>query len=193
VLSRTRSRLLLSFGLAAIGALVWATGASAKTLGSLAPPGGGGCNDCDVFQGTTGTGAPKYRVPNGPTGLWTITAWSTQGGGVAEGKARLRVYRPVGGGQFELVRQSSLETVPADAAPVFATSLKVQKGDRLGLGTRSGVGTAYATSLTGNLVKGVHCPSTPLGVGTFVGPGTECPTNDLADRLVNVSAELSPR
>jgi hypothetical protein len=35
--------MLLSLGLAAIVVLVWAAGASATTLGSLAPPGGGGC------------------------------------------------------------------------------------------------------------------------------------------------------
>ena len=175
----------------AIGALVWAAGASALTLGSVAPPDLGGCGDCDAFQATTGGGAPSYSVPKGK---WTITSWSAQGGGTQAGKARLRVYRRTATpDQFELVRQSAREPVPADAAPVFPTSLNVKKGDLLGLGTKDGLVSAYRTGLTGNLAEGVHCPTTPLGVGTIVGPGTACGTGDLPDSLVNVSAELTPR
>jgi hypothetical protein len=185
-------RLALSLGLAAIGALVFATGASARTLGSLAPPDNGGCSNCELFQSKTGVGAPKYRVPKGPTGLWTITAWSTQGGGSFDGMARLRVYRPTAtNGQFELAKQSAVETVPADGHPSFATSLDVEKGDRLGIRTVSGVSAAYsAGGLTGNIAAIVPCgPS----LGQLVGAGTSCPLTSFPNELANVTAKLTPR
>src|SRR5262245_48087298 len=120
-------RMFLSLGLVAVGALVWATGASARTLGSLAAPGLGGCVSCNIFQTKTAVGEPKYRVPKGPTGLWTITAWSAQGGQF-DGAARLRVYRPTAThGQFKLVAQSALETVPANQHPSFTTSEDVKR------------------------------------------------------------------
>src|SRR5205814_1332829 len=126
---RIRLRLFSSLvlGLMAAGAL-WPTGsAGARTLGAVAPPGLGGCSSCDVFQRKTAAGQPRYRVP---AGNWTITSWSAQGGGTAAGQARLRVYRPTGTpGQFKIVKQTSLRSIPANGHPSFATSLAVQGGD----------------------------------------------------------------
>ena len=133
---RTRMRTALVLGLTSTLALLVAASANALTLGSLAPPDSGGCSSCDAFQLRSGAGAPKYRVPAGPTGAWTITSWSSQGGGTVNGRARLRVYSPTGsGGQFELVKQTVARTIAADAHPVIPANLRVQKGDLLGLGT----------------------------------------------------------
>jgi hypothetical protein len=184
-------RLFFSLGLVAVGALAWAAGAGARTLGSLAPPDLGGCSNCNSFQLKTGVGAPKYRVPKGPTGLWTITAWSAQGGGSFDGMARIRVYRPTAThGQFKLLRESALETVPADGHPSFATDLNVRTGDRLGINTVSGVPAAYGTALTGNVIAIVPCgPS----LGQLVGHGTSCPLTKDQNELINVTAQLTPR
>jgi len=192
--AKPRSRIRLS-ALAvvaiAIGALASAAGASAKTLGSVAPPGLGGCTDCDFFQLTTGMGAPNYRVPKGPTGRWTITAWSAMGGASADGQARLRVYRPTAtAGQFKFVKQSALETVPPNTAPVFTTSLNVKKGDNLGLGTVDNLTPAYPAVLANNLTASVGC--SPVR-GQLIGTGTSCPLGNFADHLINVSADLTPR
>jgi hypothetical protein len=183
-------KILLSAFIALCG--LWlAAAANAKTLGQVAPPGLGGCNSCDGFQSHVGKDEPRYRVPSGK---WTITSWSAEGGGSAVGKARLRVYRPTGTkGQFQLVKQSKLEIVPASGHPSFATSIKVQGGDLLGLETRGDVGLAYPTTVAEDEVQGVHCSSVPLTVGTLVGVGTECGLATVTSRLVNVSAVLVPR
>ena len=180
----------LAVAATAIGALVSAAGASAKTLGSLAPPGLSGCTSCDVFQGKTAVGEPKYRVPKGPTGLWKITAWSAQGG-TADGIARLRVYRPTAThGQFKLVKQGGDETVPADGHPSFPTSLNVKKGDLLGLRTESNIPAGYESGLFGDVGKVLGCG---VGLDQLVGTGTSCPLVSRHFDLVNVSAELTPR
>ena len=190
--SEIRKRLLVSLGLAAVGALALAASASALTLGQVAPPNLGNCSGCDGFQLKVGAGAPKYRVPAGPTGRWTITSWSAQGGGMSDGEARLRVYRRTQtGGQFELVQQSHLELVPAHGSPDFATSRNVRQGDLLGLGTVHGLPVAYNTGFTGSDVKLLFCD--PTGVGQLVGAGTTCPLFDYPSDLINVSAQLTPR
>jgi hypothetical protein len=191
---RIRTRIALLLGLTGAFALSVATSAGALTLGSLAPPDSGGCSSCDAFQLRSGAGAPKYRVPAGPTGAWTLTSWSSQGGGTMNGRARLRVYRPTGsGGQFELVKQTLARTIAADAHPVIQANLKVQKGDLLGLGTGEapGVPAGYPTAFPNSLVRGLLCD--PTGPGQIAGPGSNCPLVSIADNLVNVEVELTPR
>jgi hypothetical protein len=190
--SSIRKRLLFGVGLAVLCAGSTAANASALTLGAVAPPNLGGCGSCDAFQLTVGAGAPRYRVPAGPTGLWTITSWSSQGGGIADGKARLRVYRRTQtAGQFELIKQSHLGLVPAAGSPDFATDIKVKKGDLLGIGTQDNVPSGYSTGVTGGNVKAVGCD--PTGPGQLVGNGTSCPLSDFPGEQINVSATLTPR
>src|SRR3954451_9907495 len=187
-----RGRLLLSAGLALVGALSVAASANALTLGQVAPPDLGGCVSCEGFQLKVGAGAPKYRVPAGSTGLWTINSWSAQGGGSANGRARLRVYRRTQtGGQFKLVKQSDLKTVPKDGSPSFATSLNVRQGDFLGLGVNGGLSLGYGTTFIDSDLKILGCD--PTGVGQLVGAGTTCPLFDDPSDLINVSATLTPR
>jgi hypothetical protein len=190
--SSLRKRLLLGLSLAAVGALSMAGTASAITLGAVAPPDLGGCSSCDVFGTKNGVGAPKYTVPQGPTGLWTITSWSAQGGGSQPGQARLRVYRRTStSGQYMLLRQSKLETVPPHGHPSFATSMRVNKGDLLGLGTIENVPSAYGSAFTDSTVKALICD--PTGPFELVGAGTSCPLGTLKPEQVNVSATLTPR
>jgi hypothetical protein len=189
--SRVRMRLLLALAFTAAGALSLTATASALTLGSVAPPNLGACTSCDAFQFQVAAGQPKYRVPAGSTGFWTITSWSTQGGGTDAGHARIRIWRQTGTpGQFKLVRQSALETVPAHGHPSFTTSLNVQKGDLLGLGTLDGLASAYP-GVAGDNIKTVSCD--PTGPGQLVGQGTGCSLGNFPGYLVNVSATLKPR
>jgi hypothetical protein len=187
----TGKRLLVSVGLAGVGVLSITATASALTLGSVAPPNMGACTSCDVMQFQTAASEPKYRVPAGPTGFWTITSWSSQGGGTAAGHARIRVYRKAPGlGQYKLVRQSALETIPAHGHPSHTTSLDVMKGDLLGLGTLDNLVSGY-DGVAGDNEKAIFCD--PTGPGQLVGPGTSCPFGDLGTSLVNVQATLKPR
>jgi hypothetical protein len=190
--SRTRTRMSLALGVTALYALSMSASASALTLGSVGPPGLGGCTSCDVFQYQVAAGEPKYRVPAGSTGFWTITSWSTQGGGTDVGHARIRVYRQTGtAGQFKLIRESPLRTIPANGHPTFATSLDVKKGDLLGLGTLDDVSSGYPSGVAGDTAKTIFCD--PTGPGELVGQGTSCPLGNLSSTLVNVSATLKPR
>jgi hypothetical protein len=192
VLVSIRNGLLASLCLAVVGALMTAGPASAITLGSVAPPNLGDCTSCDGFQLKVVAGEPKYRVPPGPTGLWTITSWSSQGGGTSAGEARLRVWRPTSTpGQFKLVRQSIYRTIPPNGHPSFSTSLNVKDGDLLGLGTVSGMVLGYSPGTTGSDMKLVFCD--PTGTGQLVGAGTGCSVGDLPNNLVNVSATLKVR
>jgi len=185
---RVRPRLLTSLALAFVVPLALAGAASGLTLGQVAPPGLGGCGNCEVLQRNVAAGEPRYRVP---AGNWTITSWSTQGGGGATGHARLRVYRPTGTpGQFKIIRQTKLETVPANGHPSFATSLAVKGGDLLGLVTVDNLVSAYSTNVAGDTVSTAPCG---LSVGGLAGRGTPCKLGSLTTHLVNVSATLVPR
>jgi len=171
-------------------ALAVAASSSALSLGQVAAPNMGGCGSCSVFQSKSAPKAPRYVVPAGATGLWTITSWSAQGGGSEAGRARLRVYRPTAtAGNYKLIKQSRYQLVPADAHPSFTTNLNVQKGDLLGLETVSGLVSAYSVSVnsTAKTVGG----GPPLGA--IVGPGTPFMLGTLTFEQVNVQATLVPR
>jgi len=162
--------------------------ANALTLGHVAPPKLGGCVSCNVFQVHTGAGEPRYRVP---AGNWTITSWSAQGGGSDTAQAQLRVYRPTATlGQFKLVKQSKLETIPASGHPSHPTSIKVIGGDLLGLGTTGGASAGYNTLVTSDKLKIAVCHP---ALGQLVGKGTSCNLVLSTSSLANVSAELVPR
>jgi hypothetical protein len=178
--------LLFAISFVAAGVFSQCDVASARTLGSVAPPNLGACSSCDAFQLATAAGQPSYRVPRGK---WTITSWSAQGSGTEAGKARLRVYRATATpGQFMLVKQSHIERIPKNGHPTFATSLSVKGGDLLGLGTVIGVPSGYSTGVDGDNEVAVHCD--PTGVGQLVGEGTSCPLANLTHALVNVKATL---
>ena len=183
-------RSLLTIVLGGTLAVSVAASASALSLGQVAAPNMGGCGSCSVFQARSAPKTPRYVVPAGATGLWTITSWSAQGGGSEAGRARLRVYRPTAtAGNYKLIKQSRYQLVPADAHPSFTTNLNVKKGDLLGLETVSGLVSAYGvpTNSTAKTVGG----GPPLGA--IVGPGTPFMLGTLTFEQVNVQATLVPR
>lgn len=185
--ARHRLRTILRCGVPAAFAIVvtLADAACALTLGAVAPPGLGGCGNCNVFQRQDGSG-PSYRVP---AGKWTITSWSAQGGGSESGKARLRVYRRTQVGQFKVVQQSRRKVVPANGSPSFPVSLAVRGGDRIGIETVRNLVSAYGVS------NGAKTATVPCSVvrGQLVGAGTSCALGKLGNEQVNVAVELAPR
>ena len=97
------ARLLASLAVAAGVALSVPAIANALRLGTVAPPDLGGCSSCSVFQVTTAPGERSYKVPKG---RWQVTSWSAQGGGTADGEARLLVFRRTAApGQAQADRQ----------------------------------------------------------------------------------------
>jgi hypothetical protein len=63
----------------------------------------------------------------------TVTSWSLRAGS-AGGLVRLRILRPIGGGNYTVVRSSSVHTVKTFGLNTFSANLKVRAGDVLGLG-----------------------------------------------------------
>lgn len=180
---------VLAFSIVGFSATFWLVpGAGARTLGQVAPPNLGGCVNCNIFQQTTAPGAPSYRVP---AGRWTIKRWSSQGGDTDPAQARLRVYRPTKtAGRFKLIRQSAVETVPADASPRFETNIRVKRGDRLGIRTSGGASAGYDAG-TGNVGLIPLCD--PSALGQLVGIGTACLLVEYPDGFVNMWAKLRRR
>ena len=106
-----------------MGALTFAAGlalalpaiADVLLIGQVSPPDLGNCGSCEAFQLKTEGGKPSYKVPKGK---WELKAWSAQGGGSADGEARLLVFRRTATpGRYEVVGRSHEETVPADGNP----------------------------------------------------------------------------
>ena len=185
------ARLLASLAVAAGVALSVPAIANALRLGTVAPPDLGGCSSCSVFQVTTAPGERSYKVPKG---RWQVTSWSAQGGGTADGEARLLVFRRTAApGQYKLTGKSRLETVPADGSPNFATNVGVRRGDRLGISTIASVPAGYSTANASDLEAIVGGSCDPFAVGERVGAGTTCPLVESPSTRANVSARLQPR
>jgi hypothetical protein len=187
--ARSRASAFAKFALLVIASTLLPIGsAAALILGSLAPPNMGGCGNCNGFQAHTEPGQPSYQVP---PGNWVITSWSAQGGGTADGMARLRVYRPGKvNGRYILVRESALELVKATDHLAFATHLRVRGGDLLGIYTASNLAAGWGSvSTVGANMLLPQCGIT--GVGQKFGPGTGCPfAGPLVDHLANIKVTL---
>jgi hypothetical protein len=135
-------------------------------------------------------GSPSYRVPKGK---WRIIKWSAQGGGTADGSARLRVYRKTGvDGQYKLVKESDQETIAADGHPRRETSLRVRHGDMLGITTNGGAPARFGAPAADGDIEGiVNCD--PTGPGFLVGTGTACAVSESPFGRANVWAKLEKR
>jgi len=175
----------LALGLAVASGLPLTGAAFARSLGSLAPPNYGGCTSCEVFQGSTALGQPSYVVPHGN---WTITSWRAQGGGTAAGHAKLRIYRPTNvAGQFKLLAESALMTIPKNGHPSFTVSIAVRGGDLLGIQTVDNLPSAYSSGVSGDNSSTVPCGPT---VGQRVGAETSCALGVITTELANVKVTL---
>ena len=91
------------------------------------------CSSDGVFFQTAVSSGASYTVPSGN---WTITSWSADGG-VWGGQMSLVVLRPSSTpGAFDVVGESALETLqtlPAGQVNTFATNVSVEGGDIVGI------------------------------------------------------------
>jgi len=133
-------RACLVFSLALLCVSAAATPApAAVTIGQIGPPpmGFGGCgNELDLIQPSVSSGNP-YAVPStGDVTSWTLTAWTTLGGGGPSEQRALKVFRKVAEPDtFEVVAHDGPRalTPGGTAGNTFATDLQVKAGDVLGL------------------------------------------------------------
>jgi hypothetical protein len=186
---RVRPRLLTSLALTFVVPLAPAGAASGLTLGKVAPPGLGGCTDCEVLQ--RNGRCRRAPLPGARREL---------DGHLLEhaGRRRRDRARPASGLSSDR-HARSVQDHQADEVgdcpgehghPSFATSLAVKGGDLLGLVTVDNLVSAYSTNVAGDTVSTVPCG---LSVGGLVGRGTPCKLGSLTTHLVNVSATLVPR
>jgi hypothetical protein len=124
-------RLVVAFVVAAALSVLAVGGASASgtvTIGQVTNPVGTAC-DADVYQLQTAVASgTSYEVP---AGNWTLTDWSTK---ATFGSMSVVVFRPIGGGSYQVVGQSAVEALPeADGVSTFSASIAVQGGDLLGV------------------------------------------------------------
>src|SRR4051812_42204580 len=124
--------------LAALACAFGAVPASASvTLGQLAPAPSGGTSGVDFIQLAVGSGN-SYVVPeNG-----TITSWSTNAGSGPSQSADLKVFRKFADPAFYTVAGlDGPHSITANIVNTFSSSVKVQAGDLIGLGTIAGAVT----------------------------------------------------
>lgn len=179
-------RLSLLFALVVLVSLVVVPSAAAETsVGQLAPgtPEVRCKSDKTYDEVQTATsGGNSYVVP--ATGV--LTSWSTNaapGGGQSQG---FKVFRPTGGGNFQVVGEDAPRTLTGGTVNTFAVNIPVQAGDVIGVLYVGGSETA-CSFLTGNPgdVLAYRSGSAPVG-GTFTAEDIE------EERRLNVSATLLP-
>jgi hypothetical protein len=112
--------------LAIIAVLAATAVAATSTIGSLPAGSPTTCPNNDVIE----LGNASYVVPSGN---WTLTSWSTRGGGVGGGNTDLVIYRHTTGTQYSVVGISNGSPGPAPGVlATHAASIAVRGGDILG-------------------------------------------------------------
>lgn len=175
----------------ALSAMVLAPGALAVTtvtIGQTSAVADSHCSgDRSLVQTAVSAGA-SYTVPSGN---WNITSWSTYAYG---GSMGLLVVRPTATpGTYTVVGESQLQTLgAASALQTFSLNtitdppIAVQGGDLLGFwATRGTQGCALISAPGDTYVYGDARAPRP-SVGTVIS------TNSGTERLLNISATLTP-
>jgi RTX calcium-binding nonapeptide repeat (4 copies) len=104
---------------------------AAVSLGQTGAPNLGCGGQFYLIQSATEE-APRYAVPSGPYGV--ITSWSFQGFSSDPGTGRLFVWRPTPSpNRFIYVDSTGTEVFALGVVSTFATRLRVQVGDVLGM------------------------------------------------------------
>jgi hypothetical protein len=86
-----------------------------------------------------------------PSGQWTITSWSAQGGPGA-GREALVVFRPTGTpNQYLVVGATSPQTL-ANTQNTFSADIKVEGGDLIGFWAQAGTRCAHMTGSTADSI-----------------------------------------
>jgi hypothetical protein len=191
---KTRRSALIAALAACATLAVMVAPAQAKRLGHVAPlDPGGGCTNCWEFSLHTAAGSPFYKIPRGH---WKITSWSATGSTANDAAARLLVFRRGSTqGRYRMIAESRIRPVPAGATPTFRSSIRVRRGDRLGL---ESIGEMPVTYFSPSFPAGDKTTSAePLcsftSLGLVVGTGSACPLNSSGSRRINVAATIRRR
>ena len=177
--------------LALVAALVFAAPSSAAKFKELGKAGrhinaGESCGNCNGFQVETAPSSPSYIVPKG---RWKIVAWEAAGNKHGVGHALLRIYRPTGvSNQYEIVKESDSKKFPADEITEHKASIRVRKGDHLGLVGAGGDFPTFWDGKSGDISG--HPTSCFASVGSTVGGGGTCGLGTFNNSRVNVAVTL---
>lgn len=184
------SRSIWALGALCALAICLGAASSAKaetvTLGQLGTPNlDAACGNCHYLQ-------LKSAQPGGytvPPGEWTLNSWSGQGGKFS-GQVRLDVYRPTGlEGQYTVLAQSELETVPAATFATYPAAIPVQEGDLISLSTgQAGYPGLIPTGDERDLLGGLIGAPEP---GQTVGNGTALQISSSHQKTLNIAATIS--
>jgi hypothetical protein len=168
---RTRGTIVLVLAAAAIATL-GGTARAAVTFGtnlaivvpSASDP---GCSmPCTAMNLSLPSG---FLAPGGLTSPvnGTLISWSADVNGTGTGhNIRLQVLRPVSGSTFTGIATSAPESwPPSSPAPVFSTSLPIQRGDSIGLQDPSG-DVIYAVNAGATAAAWFALPAGPLADGS---------------------------
>jgi hypothetical protein len=164
----------------ATAALAAPSAASAVTVGSTPEPQTfcGGAS-LDVLPGPS-----SFVVPDGN---WRVTSWSTRMGAAAANngdRAAVRIYRPVGGGQYQIVGESATEFL-AVGTPLqtFTTDIPgVQGGDIVGAALYN---VNYCNTATGSDSDTALLSAPPADNGDTITP------TSVSGSVWSVSADLT--
>jgi hypothetical protein len=184
---RKTVRTLAVASLAAAGLLASAaTAQSAVTIGQtpLSTPSA----DCmtgptDLLQPTV-TSATKYVVPD-TIAQGTITQWSHRAAAGSGQQVSLKVFRNVGGSNYQVVGRDGPRGLNPSSLNNFSTSVAVKAGDVLGLnnGNAASVPNGCTFAATGD---------SHLERAGDLGTGASGAFAPVADSRVNVSARIEP-
>jgi hypothetical protein len=147
--------------------------ASASAGVTIGATGGNGAADCPAdftwAQDSTAVGSPTYVVP---AGGGVITSWShDRGPAAATAQVRLKVFRKTSPNNYLTVGQSDFETLAAAGVNTFATRVRVEGGDILGMRFTAAPISCRRSGITNDLAvaSGPLQPDPPIGSSAALG------------------------
>lgn len=155
-MSRTLTRTIVF--LAAISALAIPAGAQAQTTvgrtPSFVPLAKCGGPNADIIPLSSRPGSNPYIVP----GAGVITSWSTFAAPSVGQTMKLKVFRPLGGTNYQVLAQN-LRPLNASVLNTFPVSVPVQAGDVVGLNDQTAGGVLNACLVETGLATDVFAAS----------------------------------
>ena len=135
-----RVRTLILASACTLATLALPTSGEAIVVGELADSINEACDgkSNSFVQAKSARGHKSFRVPrNG-----VITSWAHNSRGISGSKLKLKIFRPLRGGRFKMIGQSTFERMDDVGVISNRTRIRVHRGDVLGLGSAGNAGSS---------------------------------------------------